>query len=323
MNKGSFMSSVNSDGTTLFHEIGHCLGLHHTFWNFWTPNCERVTRYASHPDYNADAAGDYVTDTAAVPIFGTNYWVDPSVPYDDINDNCEYIGSGQDCEEDNYVIYSEDIRNIMAYNSQGCKEIFSLGQGIRMRESVFLTCPENQLAAAVNTNGLNGIASLYEPYKGEYYEAGALPVDEDGNLNPPLFQPGFDYSFVDCDCNCPLPTDYEDTNFTSTGLSQSVISANETDYSIITLPNHRAINILQVNDPQPRRCYDNNNKAPIGGAVIKFNDNVLNANVTITQQDSLSINNENLINNLQPGLYNIIEQFEDGGTEEQLIIKEN
>ncbi len=37
----------------------------------------------------------------------------------------------------------------------------------------------------------------------------------------------------------------------------------------------------------------------------------------------MSINNENLINNLEPGLYNIIEQFEDGDTEEQLIIKEN
>ncbi len=58
-------------------------------------------------------------------------------------------------------------------------------------------------------------------------------------------------------------------------------------------------------------------------SVIKFNENVLNINVTITQQDSVSINNENLINNFQPGLYNIIEQFEDGETEQQLIIKEN
>ena len=61
-----------------------------------------------------------------------------------------------------------------------------MGQGIRMREAVTLICPENRLDDAVNTNGLNGIASLYEPYKGEYYVSGPATT------NPPLFQPGFD-----------------------------------------------------------------------------------------------------------------------------------
>jgi len=104
---------------------------------------------------------------------------------------------------------------------------------------------------------------------------------------------------------------------------QILISKDETDYSSITHPNHRAFKILQVGDPQARICYDNNNKAASGGTIIKFNDNVLNTNVTITPQDSTSINDVNLINNLQPGLYNVIEQFEDGETEQQLIIKEN
>ena len=326
INKGSFMSSINGNSTTLHHEIGHCMGLHHTFNNFFpttSGTCEHVTRNPSDPNYNADVAGDFVTDTAAVPNFGWDFTVDPPVQYDDIDDDCEYIGNGVDCEDDLYQIFESDVRNIMAYNSQGCKDRFSMGQGIRMRESATLICPENELDDAVNTNGLNGIASLYEPYKGEYFLAGPLPVDDDGNLNPPLFQPGFDYVFVDCDCNCPVPTDYDNINFTLPGWSQSTISANETDYSIITHPNHRAIKILQVGDTQPRRCYDNNNRAPSGGTIIKFNDNVLNTNVTITPQDSTSINDTNLINNLQPGLYNIIEQYEDGETEQQLIIKEN
>ena len=322
MNKGSFMSSLNGNGTTLQHEIGHCMGLHHT-WNDFTPNtngtCEHVTRNPSDPNYNADVAGDFVTDTAAVPNFGWDFTVDPPVQYDDINDDCEYIGNGVDCQypPEPYQIFEDDVRNIMCYNAQGCKDRFSMGQGIRMREAVTLICPENKLDDAVNTNGLNGIASLYEPYKGEYYLAGPATT------NPPLFQPGFDYVFVECDCNCPQPTDYDNTNFTLPASPQILISKDETDYSSITHPNHRAFKILQVGDPQARICYDNNNKAASGGTIIKFNDNVLNTNVTITPQDSTSINDVNLINNLQPGLYNVIEQFEDGETEQQLIIKEN
>ena len=45
--------------------------------------------------------------------------------------------------------------------------------------------------------------------------------------------------------------------------------------------------------------------------------------MTVTSQDSTSINDPNMINNLQPGLYNIIEHYDDGESEEQLIIKEN
>jgi len=43
----------------------------------------------------------------------------------------------------------------------------------------------------------------------------------------------------------------------------------------------------------------------------------------INAQDSTNINNENLVNNLQPGLYNIIEQYNDGNTQETVILKGN
>ena len=100
----------------------------------------------------------------------------------------------------------------------------------------------------------------------------------------------------------------------------------ETDYRSILHPNHTAIYILHhdlVPIPYPRKCYDNWNKAPSGGSIIKFNDDVFNTNVTITVQDSTSINNENLIQNLESGLYKIEKSYDDGSTQETVIFKEN
>jgi hypothetical protein len=56
---------------------------------------------------------------------------------------------------------------------------------------------------------------------------------------------------------------------------------------------------------------------------MKFNDNVLNANVTITPQDSTAINNPNLIQNLGQGLYKIEKNFNDGSSQETIILKGN
>lgn len=70
-------------------------------------------------------------------------------------------------------------------------------------------------------------------------------------------------------------------------------------------------------------CYNNYNRTPSGGTIIKFNDNVLNTNVTITSQDSTSINNTDLIQDLQPGLYNVIKNYNDGTQDENLIQKQN
>jgi hypothetical protein len=192
-----------------------------------------------------------------------------------------------------------------------------------MRETIMLDC-DGAMTPALN---IDGVESLYEPYKGEYYLNGTLPVDLEGNLNPPLYQPGFGYNFIDCDCleygDCDLPLEYGNTSFTYNEQIGTFIHKEESNYNIITHPNHTAIRIIELEESQPWRCYDNYNRRPKGGTIIKFNDNILNTNVTITPQDSAAINNENLINNLQPGLYNIIEQYEDGETDEKVIIKEN
>jgi len=85
--------------------------------------------------------------------------------------------------------------------------------------------------------------------------------------------------------------------------------------------NGYAIRIVQLIHQQPRKCW--NTGIAQGGTLIKFNDDVLNTNVTISEQDSTAINNEELINNLEPGLYNVIKNYQDGRTEETVIFKEN
>lgn len=296
----------------MIHELGHNMGLVHTF-QFYQENpqeeCEHVTRIETDPDYNADTNGDRVTDTAATLVlraFNTNA------------QTCLYEGNDQDCAETDYIIYDEDVRNYMNYVPEvgTCEKIFSIGQAIRMRESIDINC-YNKYDNVMTTD----LSSLYEPYEGEYYMAGpTLPIHK------PLFQPGFDYRFVDCNCSCPQPILYGDLNFTYNNANiVSSIDADDNRYEAIVHPNHSAIRILQLeeNTTQPQRCYDNTNRSPNGGSILQFNDGVFNTNVTVSPQDSTSINNPQLIDNLQPGLYNIIEQYNDGGTQETVIIKYN
>ncbi|MFK5985647.1 MAG: hypothetical protein QM479_09490 [Pseudomonadota bacterium] len=67
------VNDVSLFSNKFIHEVGHNFNLAHTFENSnWRPdpvNCERVTRIETDPEYNADIAGDEVTDTNAVPNF--------------------------------------------------------------------------------------------------------------------------------------------------------------------------------------------------------------------------------------------------------------
>ncbi|MDC8001443.1 hypothetical protein POV26_10355 [Aequorivita todarodis] len=199
--------------------------------------------------------------------------------------------------------------------SSPCPDSFTVGQKVR----VWQTINDNPAVfGPVETD----IASLYEPYKGTYYNAGpTLPE------HIPLFQPGFEYRFVECNCNCPQPAPYGTPFNYNVARVLKYVSPNETNYATIFHPNHSAINIEEVDiafqDTQVERCYDNFNRTPSGGSITKFNDDVFNSNITVTPQDSLGINNPNLINTLQQGLYKIEKVFIDGSNEETVIYKEN
>jgi len=297
-----------TDGYIMAHEIGHCFDLIHTFYahDNSSGECERVTRDVTALDYNATTHGDRVVDTAAC---SENY----------STDSCLYDDDKTDCVGTPYEIFEKDIRSFMGYRHGDCRDSFTVGQKIRIREAI--TYDELGNFAEAQTT----IASLYAPYKGEYYLGGpALPASD-----KPLFQPGFDYSFIECRCanndnsNCSQPTAYDDISFQNLHTIISIYSKDYTPYDDITHPNHTAILIEQLDTGQTRKCYDNYNQAPNGGSVTKFNDGVFNANVTITPQDSTAINDPNLIDDLDVGLYKIEKNYNNGATQETVIIKEN
>lgn len=46
-------------------------------------------------------------------------------------------------------------------------------------------------------------------------------------------------------------------------------------------------------------------------------------NATLTPKDSVGINNPALINELQPGLYKVEKNYNDGSSQETVIVKQN
>ncbi len=305
---------------TATHELGHNLGLYHTRAKTnGSSNKEHTTREETlsdgsiNLDFNAKTADDEVVDTAANTAFRQGPGFFPFVESD-----CTYSGDEQDELGVPYVIIQEDVINNMsdAYAFDCQSAYLTPGQGHRMRETIQ---NDNDLIVAATT-----VASLYEPYKGEYYLVGPAS----NQIKPPLFQPGFEYKFVECCCNYPQPADYYDTSYTFNSMNiLNYAAADETDYGAISHPNHSAILITEVEDALgnsfARKCYDNWNRSPSGGMVTRFNDGTFNTNVTVTPKDSLGINNQSLINDLPSGLYTIDKEYDDGATQQTVLLKQN
>jgi len=336
INAGSFEDNTER---TMNHEMGHNLSLKHAHrqWHVESEYCEHVTRDKedtndpNDPDdtyFNADVTGDKVVDTAAAPDFRNElcdelgyeqpfYEGCDAEKYFYVNEEyCTYYNEeGRDCQETLFEIEEEDVRNLMAYTYASCGLDLTTGQGIRARERIEYN--NNDFF----TYAITTVEELYEPYSGEYYVAGPQPTE-----HPPLFQPGFKYKFVECEGPYPAPAAYG-TVF-SYNINNVLLSIDdiETDYHSITHPNHSAILIKHDYSDfldKPEKCYNNWNRKPSGGLITKFNDDVFNTNVTLTAQDSTSINNQNLIENLDSGLYKIEMNYDDGSKQETVIFKQN
>lgn len=118
---------ASKPGTTTAHEIGHCLGLLHTFET--AKGTENVTRDKNNSCFDCEDDGDYLCDTPADPNKRTINGKEVTVR-DHIDGNCNYVGVFFDnCNEG----YRTDISNVMAYSLWRCVTKFTQGQGARMR----------------------------------------------------------------------------------------------------------------------------------------------------------------------------------------------
>ena len=99
-------------GSTVPHEIGHCLGLYHTHHGT-DPNDGGGTPELVDGS-NAKDAGDFIADTPADP----NEWDYPK-------GFCEYTITKRDA---NGQLYRPDPNNIMSYSDKFCRTIFTDGQ---------------------------------------------------------------------------------------------------------------------------------------------------------------------------------------------------
>jgi len=126
--------------SALSHEMGHCLGLFHTFHGsiaepYGCPELvnQPISSLYCQPDVvepNCCDCGDYVCDTPADPFLGFNVdlvtcnWLEPVTFCD---------GSTVPIQDAEGNYYSPSTTNIMAYSPISCYEGFTLGQEIRMK----------------------------------------------------------------------------------------------------------------------------------------------------------------------------------------------
>jgi Metallo-peptidase family M12B Reprolysin-like len=125
--------AVNSNSVhSIFgHEMGHCLGLYHTFEQY-NGSQERVTRSIFHICYNCSVEGDLCCDTPA--------------DYADSQDetsisNCVYYGdSTNSCDE---LQYDPLTNNIMSYQPWECISFTSTALTTNQRTRIHATINDN------------------------------------------------------------------------------------------------------------------------------------------------------------------------------------
>jgi hypothetical protein len=115
---GSLVGSSNE--TTLAHEMGHDLGLYHTFER---ANKKRETVPRSGSESNCTIAGDLLCDTEADPQSGSYNLGDF------VNASCVYTGTAKDSLG---YFYDPPVRNIMTYGRFSCRDEFTQDQKDRM-----------------------------------------------------------------------------------------------------------------------------------------------------------------------------------------------
>lgn len=108
------------------HEVGHCMGLQHTFNNF-TPGTPAS-------ESSPCTMGDFVADTPVDPVTTKECIIASNCTYQPYNGQCPLT-------DNNGNPYTPNLRNIMSYSVNTCIDHFTPGQGDKMREDAMLGIP--------------------------------------------------------------------------------------------------------------------------------------------------------------------------------------
>ncbi|MCE9537984.1 MAG: zinc-dependent metalloprotease [Bacteroidetes bacterium] len=122
-----------TNGSTMAHEMGHCLGLYHTHE---TSFCTEAISGS-----NCSTCGDFVCDTPA----------DPTLSSGNVNSSCIFIGGGG---------YNPLTANIMSYSDPSCRNDFTVGQ----KERILDIIPNNSLIQALLAPANITVSNITYPY---------------------------------------------------------------------------------------------------------------------------------------------------------------
>lgn len=119
---GTILGSNSTLSHVISHELGHCLGLFHTFHGLCEGGCKELVNGS-----NSATCGDFVADT---PADNTKFNMN--------NTTCQYTGGncGVGTKDANNQLYAPNPNLIMAYVSPSCMQYFTNGQGTRMRNII-------------------------------------------------------------------------------------------------------------------------------------------------------------------------------------------
>ena len=132
----------------LSHEIGHCLGLYHTFHGLCESGCPELVDGS-----NCSSCGDYVCDTPADPQkFKVNY------------SDCSWTGStcGLYPTDENGDYYNPNTALIMAYTPPHCMQYHTSGQASRMKDMMANSPILQQVSFPVGTITVPSSVSVCE-----------------------------------------------------------------------------------------------------------------------------------------------------------------
>ena len=201
------------------HEMGHVLGLFHTFEDAGTPYCEHVLR--TGPTYNALTSGDFIDDTQAQPPYSNiDYNENGTLGLAVTSGNTTPWYHNYDCENTPYyfnllhygnimanrILYSQNVPPPNGYiNPVNYVTRFTAGQGKFMRETLMNPSPWAGTIGHELTQSFNTVSSLFQPFKRiKIISQNILSSTDNGNGTAKVcrsyyeqfkFQKGFDYTF--------------------------------------------------------------------------------------------------------------------------------